>query len=67
MSLEDTKENIELRKSAFQYQKKKSYGIKNLNDMTRIHDNEVNNISECNLLHDIINHPTRAKKINSHY
>ena len=35
--------------------------------MTRIHNNEVNNIAERNLLHDIINTPRRAKKLNSHY
>ena len=29
--------------------------------MTRIHNNEVNNIAECNLLHDIINPPKLAK------
>ena len=35
--------------------------------MTCIHDNEVKNISECNLLHDIINPPKRTKNINSYY
>ena len=35
--------------------------------MTRIHNNEVNNISEFNLLHNIINPPKRTKKLNSHY
>ena len=35
--------------------------------MTRIHNNEVNNIAECNLLHDIINPPKRAKILNIHY
>ena len=35
--------------------------------MTRIHNNEVKNIAECNLLHDIINPPKRAKNLNSHY
>ena len=34
--------------------------------MTRIH-NEVKNIAECNLLHDIINPPKHAKKLNRHY
>ena len=33
----------------------------------RIHNNEVNNISECNLLHDKINPPKRAKYLNRHY
>ena len=35
--------------------------------MTRIHDNEVNNIYECSLLHDIINPPKHTKKLNSRY
>ena len=35
--------------------------------MIYIHDNEVKKIAEFNLLHDIINPPKRAKKINSHY
>ena len=35
--------------------------------MTYIHDNEVNNIAKCNLLHDIINPPKRARNINIHY
>ena len=33
----------------------------------RMHNNEVNNIAECNLLHDIINPTKRVKYINSHY
>ena len=32
-----------------------------------MHNNEVNNIAECNLLHDIINPPRRAKNLNRHY
>ena len=36
---------------------KNTYGILNKNDITRIYDNEINNIAECNLLHDIINPP----------
>ena len=35
--------------------------------MMRIHNNDVNNIAECNLLHGIINYPKRAKNLNSHY
>ena len=35
--------------------------------MTRIHNNEVNNTSECNSLHEIINPPKCAKNLNSHY
>ena len=61
MGLEDTKEKIEWRKRAFEYKKKNSCGIKNRNYVTRIHTNEEKNIAECNLLHDISNHPKRAK------
>ena len=35
--------------------------------MTRIHDDEVNNIAEYNLLHDIINPSRHTKQLNSHY
>ena len=35
--------------------------------MMRINNNEVKNIAECNLLHDIINPPKRANKLNIHY
>ena len=35
--------------------------------MTCLHNNEVKNIAECNLLYDIINRPKRGKKLNSHY
>ena len=37
------------------------------NGITSIHDNEVNNIYECNLLHDIINPPKMTKFLNIHY
>ena len=33
----------------------------------RIHGNEVENIAECNLLHDIINTPKCTKNLNGHY
>ena len=33
----------------------------------RIHDNEVNNIPEYNLLHYLINPPKHTKHLNSHY
>ena len=36
-------------------------------DMTGIRNNEVNNIAECNFLHDIIDPPKRDKNLNSHY
>ena len=35
--------------------------------MIHIFDKEVNKISECNLLHDIINPTKRATHLNSHY
>ena len=35
--------------------------------MTRRHNNEVNNIAQCNLLHNMINSPKRAKNLNSRY
>ena len=41
--------------------------IENRNEIIYIHDNEVNNLAEYNFLHDTINPPKRAKKINIHY
>ena len=38
--------------------------MKNLNYMNCIHDNKVNNISEYNLIHDIINPSKRTNNIN---
>ena len=35
--------------------------------MTFIHDNKANNITECNLLHDILNPPKRIENLNIHY
>ena len=35
--------------------------------MNIIHDNNVNNVNELNLLHDILNPSKRTKNINSHY
>ena len=35
--------------------------------MTCKHDNKVNNIAECNLLHDILDPPKHKKKLNSLY
>ena len=46
--------------------KKNTHGIENHNDMSRIYDNEVNKIAECNLLHDIFNLTKRTKILNSH-
>ena len=67
MSSEETKEKLDRRKSLFEYEKKILYGIENRNDMMPIHNNEVENIAECNLPHDIINPPKHAKRLNSHY
>ena len=66
-SLEETKEKLDWCKRAFEYENKNSYGIENRNDMTLIHNNEVKNITEYNLLHNIINPPKRPKKLNIHY
>ena len=41
--------------------------IENRNEMIYKNDNEVKNISECNLLYDLINPPKCAKNTNSHY
>ena len=35
--------------------------------MTCIHGNKINNLAECNLLHDILNPSKRTKHLNSHY
>ena len=53
MSLEGTRDKLEWLKRAFECELKNTYGIENWNDMSRIHDEEVNKIAECNLLHDI--------------
>ena len=47
--------------------RKKSCGIENKNYMMRIYDKEVNKITECNLLRDMINPTKRAKYLNSYY
>ena len=41
--------------------------MKILNSMNHIHDNKANNISECNLLNDILNPSKLTKNINRHY
>ena len=61
ITLEETKENIDWYKRAFESEEKNSYGIEYLNDMTRMHNNEVKNIAEYNLLHDIIIPPNALK------
>ena len=66
-SLEETKNNIEWRNCAFEFEQKNSYGIENWNDLIHIHEKEVNKIAKYNLLYGIINPPKRAKNINIHY
>ena len=44
-----------------------SYAIENQNEIIYVHDNEVENIFECNLLHEKINPPKRTKNMDSHY
>ena len=51
----------EWRKCAFESELKNTYDIKIPNGMVCIHKNEVNKISECNLLHDILN-PSKCTK-----
>ena len=41
--------------------------MNSLNYMNSIYDKDVNDISECNLLYDLINNPTLPKNINPHY
>ena len=65
MSLEETKENFDWRKCAFEDEKKNSYAIKNRHDMICIHNNVVKNISECNFFRYINNRPKRTKNLNS--
>ena len=52
---------------AFESEMKIIYDINRLNGMNRIHDKEVNNISGCNLLHDILDPSKLTKNINVHY
>ena len=44
-----------------------TYDIEIQNGMTYIHDNKVNKISECNLIHYTINPPKHTKHLNDHY
>ena len=41
-----------------------SYVIENLENIIYMHKNKVNNIAKCNLIHDRINPPKRAKNKN---
>ena len=51
----------------FESELKYIYDIKIPNGINFIHKNEVNKISEFNLLHDIINPPEHTKTFNSHH
>ena len=62
MSLEDTIEKIEWRKRMFEYKLKNTHRIEKRNAMAHKHDDKVNKIAECNLLHYIIN-PHKCTKI----
>ena len=62
MRLEETKEKVKQHKRSFEHELKITNGIENRNNMTLIHDDQVNKIGECNLLHDIIN-PLKHTKI----
>ena len=56
----------EWRKHAFEYKVKYIYDINRSKGMNSIHENKVNNIAHCHLLHDILNPYKRTKYINSH-
>ena len=61
MSLEETKEKLEWRKRVFECKIKNTYEIEIQNGMTCMHNKEVNNISQWDLLHDVINPPKRTR------
>ena len=67
ISLDGIKEKLEWHRRAFYCKQENTYGIENQNDMKCVHYNEVNKISECNLLHYILNPPKITKQLNSHY
>ena len=66
MSLDKNKENAEWRKYAFESELENKYDIEIQIGTACIHVNEVNKISECNLLHDILNPPKLTKMFNKH-
>ena len=66
MSLDKNKENAEWRKYAFESELENKYDIEIQIGTACIHVNEVNKISECNLLHDILNPPKITKMFNKH-
>ena len=52
-----------LREHAFERKVKNAYEIEKITDMTRIHDDKVNKISEWNWLLDKIDPTKRTKKL----
>ena len=52
---------------AFECELESIYDIKRQNIITCIHEKKVNKISECNLLHNILNPSKSNKIINIHY
>ena len=61
MSLDETKEKIEWHKRALEYES--SDVIENRAKVIYIHDHEVKNIAQWDLLHNIINPSKSAKNI----
>ena len=62
MSLDEKKEKTEWRKHDFESEMENTYDIIIHNCMSCIHGNKVNKLAQCNLLHDILNHPKYTKK-----
>ena len=65
--LDDNKEKIELFKRAFESELENTYDIEIQNGMTFIHEKRVNKLSECYLLHDILDPSKLTQTINSNY
>ena len=51
----------------FKCELENTYDIEIQKGMTCIHGNKLNKLSECNLLHDILNHPKRTNNLNRPY
>ena len=54
-------------KHAFEIKLKNIYYIKRQNGMTCIHENNINKMSEFNLIHDILNPSKFTRIFNSYY
>ena len=67
ISLDEKKEKEEWRKREFESGLKYKYDIEIHNGIIYIHGNKVKESDEWNLLHDILNHPKRTKKLNNYY